>query len=293
MWGNVVVANKTTPTTIQLQKGTYILGYFTGGSVGDEFTITNPVVTLSSQSGESYKPYAGHTYTYTFPTPPGTVYGGTLTVNADGTGKLVVDRAIKDLSSITWSNIDGRGRRYQIFSDILPQTVLSVAPAKFNAENYKTVANNDLYNDTSLIGITLNDNYVYVRTGDENTPTGNLVYPLATPVTYNLTALEVIELLKGINNVWADCGNVSIEYPADTKLYIDKKLAASQTIMELIVTANRENEMKATKAYTSGNLIIVNGTLYRATTSIANGATLTVGTNVTATNIATELANLA
>ena len=70
-------------------------------------------------------------------------------------------------------------------------------------------------------------------------------------------------------------------------------IAASQTLMELIITANREEAMKATKAYTTGNLMIVNGTLYRATTSIANGATLTVGTNVTATTIATELANLA
>ena len=63
--------------------------------------------------------------------------------------------------------------------------------------------------------------------------------------------------------------------------------------MELIITANHEDSMKATKAYTTGNLLIVAGTLYKATTSIANGATLTVGTNVTATTVAAELDALA
>ena len=120
-----------------------------------------------------------------------------------------------------------------------------------------------------------------------------LVYELATPVTYQLTNQQVIETLKGVNNVWADCGPVSVEYPADTKLYIDKKLTASRNLMELIITANHENSMKATKAYSTGNLLIVNGTLYKATTSISNGATLTVGTNVTATTVANELALLA
>ena len=63
--------------------------------------------------------------------------------------------------------------------------------------------------------------------------------------------------------------------------------------MELIVTANHEDEMKASKAYSAGDLLIVNGTLYKATTSIANGAALTVGTNVSATTVANELAALA
>ena len=118
-------------------------------------------------------------------------------------------------------------------------------------------------------------------------------YEIETPITYNLTDLDVIGTLKGLNNVWADTGDVSADYPADTKAYIAKELSATQQLLELIVTANREDSMTATKAYSTGNLLIVNGMLYRATTSIANGATLTVGTNVAATTIAAELAALA
>lgn len=52
-----------------------------------------------------------------------------------------------------------------------------------------------------------------------------LCYELATPVTYHLTPQEVDTLL-GVNNVWADTGDTTAEYVADTKKYIDKKLAA-------------------------------------------------------------------
>ena len=49
------------------------------------------------------------------------------------------------------------------------------------------------------------------------------VYPLAIPLTYQLSATEIKSLL-GINNIWSDVGDVDVEYRADTKLYIDKKV---------------------------------------------------------------------
>ena len=52
-----------------------------------------------------------------------------------------------------------------------------------------------------------------------------VVYELATPVTYQLDPVTV-NLLLGENNLWCNTGDVTVEYPADTKLYIDKKLAA-------------------------------------------------------------------
>jgi hypothetical protein len=50
-----------------------------------------------------------------------------------------------------------------------------------------------------------------------------LVYELATPQTYQLTAQQLKTLL-GQNNVWADAGDISVKYNADTKLYIDNKI---------------------------------------------------------------------
>ena len=48
-------------------------------------------------------------------------------------------------------------------------------------------------------------------------------YPLATPITYQLTPQEITSLL-GANNLWADTGDSEVEYRADVKLYITKKI---------------------------------------------------------------------
>lgn len=52
-----------------------------------------------------------------------------------------------------------------------------------------------------------------------------LVYELATPQTITLTPTQIDSLL-GRNNVWADSGDVTVEYIADTKLYIQKVMGA-------------------------------------------------------------------
>ena len=49
-------------------------------------------------------------------------------------------------------------------------------------------------------------------------------YELSTPITYTFTPTEIKTLL-GINNIWADTGDIdSVDYVADTKLYIDNKI---------------------------------------------------------------------
>ena len=52
------------------------------------------------------------------------------------------------------------------------------------------------------------------------------VFVLKTPQTYQLTSQQVFTLL-GENNVWFDCGPTSVEYSADTKLYIQKVINAA------------------------------------------------------------------
>ena len=56
--------------------------------------------------------------------------------------------------------------------------------------------------------------------------------------------------------------------------------------------AGVESGMTATTNYAEGDLLIASGQLYRALTSISSGATLTPGTNVTATTVAAELGAL-
>ncbi len=56
--------------------------------------------------------------------------------------------------------------------------------------------------------------------------------------------------------------------------------------------ATVESSSTSAHAYSTGDLLILNDNLYRVTASIAIGATLDVGTNIAATTIADEIANL-
>lgn len=53
-----------------------------------------------------------------------------------------------------------------------------------------------------------------------------VVYPLATPISIQLTPTEV-DTLRGQNVIFADCGDITnCEYRADLKMYIDKVVGA-------------------------------------------------------------------
>ena len=140
--------------------------------------IVNIQIELGSTATD-YEPYQGETYSITFPSEAGTVYGGSLDVT---TGVLTVDRA-------------------QIAS----------------------------YNGETLPGKWISDRDVYAA-GASPTTGAQVVYELATPQTYQLTPQEVRTLL-GQNNIWANTGDTSVAYRADTKLYIDKKFTELQALI--------------------------------------------------------------
>ena len=51
-----------------------------------------------------------------------------------------------------------------------------------------------------------------------------LVYELATPIEVQLSPVQ-IQALQGINNLWCDTGDISVDYAADLKTYIDNAIA--------------------------------------------------------------------
>lgn len=81
------------------------------------------------------------------------------------------------------------------------------------------------YNGETLIGPWVSSMDVYAP-GTSPTIGAQVVDMGGETITYQLTPQEVTTLL-GANNIWADCGPVTVEYPADTKLYIDSKIAAA------------------------------------------------------------------
>lgn len=57
----------------------------------------------------------------------------------------------------------------------------------------------------------------------------HICYELATPTTFTITTDELFASLKGVNNVFVNCGDVSCDYRADTKGYIDRKILEAIT----------------------------------------------------------------
>lgn len=92
----------------------------------------------------------------------------------------------------------------------------TVYGAKFNAvTGALTVTHGYIasYSGQTLPGEWISDRAVYAA--GTTPPTGaQVVYELATPVIYELTPPTITTLL-GINNIWADCGEVAVKYPRD------------------------------------------------------------------------------
>ena len=249
-------------------------------------TVNNtfyPQLEVGSTASD-FEPYVGQTYPTTLPQ---TVYGGTLDVVS---GVLTITHGIKT-GGFTRGSVDSSGKLYNCGS--ITDALSAEATDVFSgATNYfkSDYSLDSLRALPSGYGLTMYNKTIFIRgyVGDESAldallPTLQVCYPLATPQTIQLTATEVDSLLAD-NNVWADSGDVSVIYRADTKLYIDgKQIDIRSTIAPI------EDGEKASQAYAIGKYFYHNGSLCKAKTAIASGATFTLGTNYTVTTVADEL----
>jgi hypothetical protein len=229
----------------------------------------------------------GTTYTVTFPTEAGTVYGGTLNVL---TGELTVERAM--------IVIDGTGSTYAVSSGGIPYITTNLAHLTIQGtldmicDQYKaarTVVDERVRTSTAT-RVTIYDTS---RFPDEATARASLtanpvhiVYPLATPIVYQLSPVQ-IAALSGYNAIFADCGPISVEYTQDTGAAID---AGDASTRGMIGETSGET---ASRSLAVGEYVTVGDKLYRVTRAVGSGETLVPGSNVTETTVGAELSRLA
>lgn len=168
-----------------------------------------------------YEPYQGNTYTLQLGQ---TVYGGTLDVT---NGVLTVDRAMVDLGTLNYFKTSSTSA---IGGSVFSVSVSDVGEGMATRDRYApntmissmfTTAPSSVWwvNDIPDLSMSVNTNALYIadnRYADAATFKAamsgvQLVYELATPITIHLTPQE-ISTLKGTNNVWADSGDVTVEY---------------------------------------------------------------------------------
>ena len=158
-----------------------------------------------------------------------TVYGGKLDVVS---GELVIDRAMADLGTKNWSYNGSQNHYFATDISEIVKTTTTTQVANLVCSNYKTVAQSEWTTNKPCISQISNSNSILIS-DDTYTDTATfksamsgvqLVYPIATPITIQLTPHEVRSLL-GSNNVWADTGDTEVTYRADPTLYIQRKIA--------------------------------------------------------------------
>lgn len=232
-------------------------------------------------SATSYEPYQSNTYNIPLNQ---TVYGGTLDIT---TGVLTVDKGAVDLGSLTWIYESAVPRFYSTgINSLVKRPPNNVVVIGAISSAYTEVTFNQLYTtqkangsfafgDTGTLSI-INTAYTNASTFKTAMSGVYIVYPLATPQTYQLTPTQVTTLL-GHNNMWADSGEVEVKYLADTSLYIQK------------LTGSTEDDMVANQNISANKYFMVGNELYYSTTAIASGETIVVGSNCTKTNLAEAL----
>lgn len=172
-----------------------------------------------------YEPYQGQTLTTDLPE---TVHGGAVNLTTGVLTVAWVKQALRAKATI----VNAEGLVYNDFAlekngfatstaeTTMLCNCLSVLPSLSPGHVYaaSTEGGYFLLEDQSLSNTSAVN--AYLASVD-----AHIVYKLANPYTIQLTPQQ-LSMLKGTNNVWSDCGETTLSYIADTKSYIDQKLAA-------------------------------------------------------------------
>ena len=166
-------------------------------------------------------------------TETGTVYGGYVDVVS---GKLTVDYfKYSPLSSYTPSQYISLGTYTRV-----AYSGAAVKPGVNASVPYTGVYSHGSYDNRAWTGdyshafctdtrvgyfylpceATTDAIQAYLKSQEDAGTPVTVAYKIATPIEYQLIPQEVRTLL-GENNIWSEDGDISVEYPVDTKTYID------------------------------------------------------------------------
>lgn len=257
---------------------------------------TNPR-TISNRTGCNFyvspttNAQDGSTYSVTFPTAAGTIYGGMLDVVNK---KLIVSYALTTVSgfSSTW-NYSGNTKQFYAQNGVMKQAS-TVRTTRIYSDKFKCLYSGEPYDASYTNVIYSTETTIYIQGTEydnvedfiENAGNVQICYPLASTREYNLSLPEILTFL-GENNIWSDSGDVTVAWGA----YLETVKAHSDDLSYSIfdAIAPRETSYTASRAYPVGSYLFVGTTFYRVAANVASGGVITPGTNVVATTLAEEL----
>ncbi len=233
--------------------------------------------------------YGAQVFDISFPSEAGTVYGGVLDLTA---GTLTVTHGFRQLAA---ADINQYGTTLGGVSYVRFTPLSNIAASgSIYSDKYKGYRNTNERQSGDIAVIANGAVYVYDNRFTDRAAAEQIldaempviVYPLASPVVYQLTPVQ-IAALAGANTVFADCGAVSVEYVRDTGAVIEAGDASTRAMIGEV------SGTTASRSLAVGEYVTVGDALYRVTRAVGSGETLVPGTNVTETTVGAELARLA
>ena len=211
----------TLPRTVSIPSGTFwaVLGFVPTISQNPlvEISFTDIMIELSDTSS-SYEPYTGNTYTIAL---GDTYYGGSLDVT---NGVLTITVGTFKVGDLDWTAVTSNPPVFRAKTTDIPNLNYPASNAdatttimeRFLAKGYSPLSSTDY--GRFAIAIQSNNRIVFVDNSVNTVEAfvekyGNdiMYYPLATPITVQLTPTQVEQFL-GANDVWADTGDVEVKF---------------------------------------------------------------------------------
>lgn len=229
-----------------------VCGIWASGGGGTP-SVPVPIVgysdmTVTRTDGQT-PPVTSDTYSVSWSDTAGTVYGGELNIT---TGELrVTYKAVTFDGSDdeTWGNYSNYNGYYINISDMKQGT------RQDGLCNILTLSKGTAQGQTNAFWVGAGNTRIYVigvydsmgatveafRTFLSNTNMV-IVYPLATPTTYNLTPTQINTLL-GDNSIYCDTGDTSVTYRADISLALQALGGGGRGLMGMMMQSPEEEQL--------------------------------------------------
>lgn len=235
-------------------------------------------------------------YPITFPSEAGTVYGGNLTIHADGTGELVVNRATHEFTGTENILLNASAGKFKLVNNFGWMRDSNDGQGLSNmlkwaiSGDYFFALSDQIYFGWAECETVASFKSKLAELYNAGTPLV-ISYRLATAISYQLTAPQVRTLL-GTNNIWSNTGVIKqLTYPVDGNIAPEIKLALNSVDKTNRMISSIESAV-ATENHKIGDTFICNGKLYKATTAIEIGDALVEDVNITEVTITDELSDI-
>lgn len=218
------------------------------------------------------------------------------TYSFDGT--VTRKYGVVDLGTLSWASPTGGVTTAAVTGRLVGSRDILCARYTTTQETATTISDKCVSTTTSNTRVIIRDDAVITGKTTAQIQTAlsgiMLVYELATPTTETADPYQELQIVDEYGTEeYIDTRTVPVpvghntRYPTNQVAKLDGLPADFSTLI-----APTEKTYKATRNYTTGSLFIVNNILYKATSNIANGGTITPNTNCTATTLAAVIAAL-